>query len=137
MESETPTALEAEAIAAINGAPIDAELTAPATGAPGPTEDEILAGYQLVTTQLVEAGAASILPAWQVTSAESSKMGGAMARALLLWFPDQIIPPKYMALLAIAGVGFEIAQARRDPETGRYRPARLPPPPEKQPAAAH
>jgi hypothetical protein len=40
----------------------------------------------------------------------------------VLWFPDQIIPPKYMALLVIAGVSMEIVQKRRDPATGELRP---------------
>ena len=98
-------------------------LPAPVTG---PSEEEVLAGYQLVCTELIDSGCAAMLPAWQVTPREVSKLGTACAKALMLWFPDMIIPPKYLALLTIVGVGFEIAQARKDPDTGRYRPARVP-----------
>jgi hypothetical protein len=139
--ADTPASLEAEAIAAMNGAPIDASLPSDPAQMPdpaGPSPEEVLAGYVLVCDQLVDAGCNALVPAWKVSPREVSKLGTACAKALLLWFPDQIIPPKYMALLAIVGVGFEIAQARRDPRTGRYLPGQLPDqaPEQTGPAAA-
>lgn len=142
---DTPAALEAEAAAATAGAPPDLDpVPVPGTEGPGPfdrpiagpSDEEILAGYTLVCGEVVDLGAQSLVPAWRVTPAESGKLAGAMARALLLWFPDQIIPPKYLALLTVAGVAFEIAQARRDPASGRYFPARLPEKPAGESAAA-
>lgn len=133
--SDTPAALEAEAAAAAAAAPPDLEAPSGANtdqpGAfdrpiPGPSDEEILAGYQLICGEFVDLGANALVPAWRVTPVESGKLAGAMARALLLWFPDMIIPPKYLALLTVAGVAFEIAQARRDPQTGQYRPGKLP-----------
>jgi len=134
MFDETPAALEAEAAAATAGAPLDLEAPAPgaagaAPGLPagpaGPSEEEVVAGYTLICSELVDLGAVSLVPAWKVTPAESGKLANAMARALVLWFPDMIIPPKYLALLTVAGVAFEIAQARRDPNSGRYLPAHV------------
>lgn len=139
---ESAAQLEADAHAALAGAPLEIEAPAPdgapGTPGPGPSEEEVLAGYTLICTEVVDLGAGALVPAWKVTPAESGKMAGAIARALLLWFPDMIIPPKYLALLSIAGVAFEIAQARRD-ATGRYLPARLPEKPagEGAPAASH
>ena len=130
VDHDTPASLEAEARAAVAGAPLDLDLTAPApAGAPAPGQpspEEVEAGYTMICGELVDVAAVALVPAWKVTPAESGKLAGAMARALLLWFPDMIIPPKYLALIAIAGVGFEIAQARKDPATGRYLPGRLP-----------
>ena len=130
--SESSVQLEADLAAALAGAPPEPEVpaageVAEAPGAARPSDDEILAGYTMICTEVVDLGAGALVPAWRVTPAESGKMAGALARALLLWFPDMIIPPKYLALLAVAGVAFEIAQARKDPATGRYLPARLEP----------
>jgi hypothetical protein len=143
MQGESVQDLEREALAAVAGAPLDqvGEVLPPEVLAAGPTEAEILAGYEMVCTELLDQGCTAIVPAWQVTPHEVGRLSTACSKALLLWFPDMIIPPKYMALLVIAGVGFEIAKARRDPDTGRYRPARLPEPAGKNPdqagAAAH
>lgn len=135
--------LEREALAVAAAAPVD---PAPAPGAvpvsapiAGPTEEEVFAGYDMICTELIDSGCTALLPAWQVSPPEVSKLSAVCAKALMLWFPDMIIPPKYLALLTIAGVGFEIAQARKDPATGRYRPGRLPeraPQTLDQPAAA-
>lgn len=136
-----PAALAAEAAAAVP--PVGAEPSgsdatfaegsvAPAGGA---TEEEILAGYVLVCDVVVGQGCDALVPNWNVTPAERGKLSGAIAKALLLWFPDQIIPPKYMALLAIAGVTFEIVNARRDPVTGKLKPARVLPAQTAKPAA--
>lgn len=125
--------LEREALAAVASAPIAETIVTDqvgngvaAPGVAGPSEAEVLAGYEMVCTQLIDSGCNAIIPAWQVTPPEVSKLSTACSKALMLWFPDMIIPPKYMALLVIAGVGFDIAQARKDPNTGRYRPARFP-----------
>lgn len=132
MFDETAGSLEAEALAATAGAPADLEelprgAAGAAPGLPagpaGPTEEEILAGYTLLAGELVDLGAVTFVPAWKVTPAESGKMASALARAALLWFPDAIIPPKYLALITVAGVALEIAQARKDPTSGRYLPA--------------
>ena len=132
MDGETPASLEAEARAAIAGAPLDlsgAEATGPTGPSPAPSQprpEEIEAGYTMICGEVIDLAAGALVPAWRITPAESGKLSGACARALMLWFPDMIIPPKYLALVVIAGVGFEIAQARKDPATGRYLPARLP-----------
>lgn len=134
MLQDSPAALETEASAALAEAPVDIAVPSPeATGAiagadprgSGPTEEEVLAGYTLICGELVDVGANALVPAWRITPVESGKMAGAVARALMLWFPDMIIPPKYLALLTIAGVAFEIAQARRDPKTGGYLPTKI------------
>lgn len=121
--------LEREVLSIAAAAPVDPGADPGAVLAPpvtGPSEEEILAGYQMVCGELIDSGCQALVPAWQVTPREVSKLSTACSKALMLWFPDMIIPPKYLALLTIAGVGFEIAQARKDPETGRYRPARVP-----------
>ena len=126
--------LEREAVNIAAVAPVEASEPVPAgpglgpVPAPiaGPTEEEILAGYNMVCGELIDSGCNALLPAWQVKPAEVSKLSTACSKALMLWFPDMIIPPKYLALLTIAGVAFEIAQARKDPNTGAYLPARVP-----------
>lgn len=129
---ESTIHLQAELAAAVAGAPPEPTIEPAGDGGesgrpvPGPSDDEILAGYTLVCGEVVDLGANALVPAWRVTPAESGKMAGALARAFVLWFPDLIVPPKYLALLAVAGVAFEIAQARKDPATGRYIPAQLP-----------
>lgn len=120
-----PAALAAEADAIVGEhAPEVTPVSAPGVDASPavPTDAEVLQGYQLITDALVDRGADAIAPAWQITSEEKAAFSGACAKALLLWFPDQIIPPKYMALLVVAGVGFEIVGKRRDPKTGELKP---------------
>jgi hypothetical protein len=140
-----PAALEAEAAAAVSSADAsmahvaqvagdDAMAMAGVPGAQAATQEEILAGYVLVCDVVVGQGCDALVPAWNVTPAERGKLSGAIAKALLLWFPDQIIPPKYMALLAVAGVTFEIINARRDPQTGKLKPARVLPAQASKPA---
>lgn len=116
--------LEADAIAAAHapelppeGAPVDSQAVDT-----GNTPEQVLQGYQLVCTALVDRGADALAPAWDLTREEKGSFADACARALLLWFPDQIIPPKYMALLVVAGVGLEIVGKRRDPKTGALKP---------------
>ena len=122
--------LEREVHVAVASAPIESadplHSELPQTADPaGPSPEEVLTGYTMICTELIDSGCNALIPAWQVTAPEVSKLSTACAKALMLWFPDMIIPPKYLALLTIAGVGFEIAQARKEP-SGGYRPARLP-----------
>lgn len=129
---DTPQDLEREVLTAVASAPIAEPIvtdqaggeTAP--GVTGPSEAEVLAGYEMVCTELIDQGCTAVVPAWKVTPHEVGRLSTACSKALMLWFPDMIIPPKYMAILVIAGVGFDIAKARRDPSTGRYPPARVP-----------
>jgi hypothetical protein len=123
--------LKQDVAAALAGAPVE-EALPPGEGEPAPaaqpTEAEVLAGYVIVSTALIEAGAGAIAPAWAITPEETGKLALAMSQAALLWFPDHIIPPKYMALVVIAGVSFEIINARREP-SGKFRPLRVAQPP--------
>ena len=79
-------------------------------------------GYKILALAVVGQGYELFAPAWHVTPLEKSDMSDALVAALLLWFPDGLIPPKYMALLVIAGIGAKIAIARRDPVTGLLAP---------------
>ncbi len=144
---DTPASLEAEARAALATAPADPSAPAGSPVATGtlpvdpaqPSPEEVLEGYRLIAVEVVDVGASALVPAWRVSPEKSNKLGTAMAKAAMLWWPDMIIPPKYLALITIAGVVFEIAQDNKDPATGRYRPARLAEPVRAeaaQPAAA-
>lgn len=68
-----------------------------------------------------------LVPAWKVTDAEKQRLALAIGKALQLWFPDQVIPPKYIALLGVAGAAWSIASTRRDKETGAFMPRKLQP----------
>lgn len=119
---------EADAIAA-GAAPVADALAPeglPVDGAGAPVDmDAVRKGYQTLMLSLTETVTAAAVPAWAVTLPEKTKLADACAEALLLWFPDQIIPPKYLAVLMIANVGYEIVQARRDPATGKLKPTRV------------
>lgn len=117
--------LHAEANAAIANAPVEPVLTPDGVPVQAASQGDVLAGYKLVCAAVVSAGASALVPAWEVTEPEVDRLAGAMGQALLLWFPDMIIPPKYMALLAVAGVSFEIISARRDEKTGGIRSGRV------------
>ncbi len=82
------------------------------------------AGYEILAVTVVAQGAAVFVPAWELTQAEVRDLSDAIVRALVLWFPDGMIPAKYMAVLAILGVGLRIAEARRDPVTGQFKPTK-------------
>jgi hypothetical protein len=84
--------------------------------------------YGILSRMVVSQGAAVVIPNWKITPAETDDMAAAIVQALMIWFPDGMIPPKYMAVLAIAGVGARIAIARRDPNTGELPPRYAPPP---------
>jgi hypothetical protein len=84
--------------------------------------------YEILSRAVVSQGAAVFVPNWNITPAETDDLGAAIVQALMIWFPDGMIPPKYMAILAIAGVGARIAIARRDPVSGELPPRYAPPP---------
>jgi hypothetical protein len=93
-------------------------------------------GYKILALAVVGQGYELFAPAWHVTPLEKGDMADALVAALMLWFPDGLIPAKYMALLVIAGIGAKIAIARRDPVTGILAP-RHDPAPEATTATAH
>jgi hypothetical protein len=112
---------EADAIASEFAGVIDPAVpTAP--GEQPPSEADVLAGYRMISFAVADRGFEIIAPAWAVTTEEKTRLADAMAQALVLWFPDQPIPPKYLALLVLAGVGLEIVAARKDPVTGQLKP---------------
>lgn len=95
-----------------------AEPAAPAVNA------DAAKGYEILAMALVGQGAAVFVPAWEVTEPEVRDLSNAIVEALLLWFPDGVLPAKYIAVLAVVGVGTRIAMARRDPSTGGFKPTK-------------
>jgi hypothetical protein len=87
----------------------------------GPTP-EAIAVYQQGAVMLVGAIADNFAPNWKVTSEEKANVGNALGQALALWFPDQVIPPKYMALVSLAMAMGGLVVSRRDPSTGQLIP---------------
>jgi len=115
---ETST-LEAEANQAIAAAPqLDPAL--PPVQA-GPSIDQMGAGYAALAEAVLGGTFEVIAPAWAVTDPEKSKLAKALGTAVALWFPGEI-PEKWVALIVVAGAGFEIVAARRDPATGKLAP---------------
>ena len=86
------------------------------------------ASYEAGAFILLSQASKIVAPNWRVTDAENRDLAKVTATALALWFPDQQLPPKYAALLALAGCVYGIAESRRDPATGRIRPLRELPP---------
>jgi hypothetical protein len=120
-----PPALEAEALAALNG------VTAPTVDGQQPEEEltpaspeEIRQGYEVLFTGLVGWSAQVFAPNWAITPDETTGMSKALTGACVLWFPDQPIPAKYLAILVVAASAAQIVQARQDPETGTLKPLR-------------
>lgn len=131
---------EADAIAAQFAQPAAVDA---GTGAPAPTDqaqalaaETVQQAYDILSAAVVSQSAAVFIPNWRITPAETKDMSDAIVQALLLWFPDGMIPPKYMAVLAIAGVAARIAAVRKDPDTGELPPRYAPPPKRPAPAAA-
>jgi len=87
-----------------------------------PTPEQIREGYRVLSLAVIDRGSSVLCPAWNITADEKGSLSSACAEALALWFPDQVIPPKYMALLVVAGVTLEIIDKRRDPKTGELMP---------------
>lgn len=125
---EASLTAEADAVAqefAPAAAPADSSsstVQVDSAGARAATPEEVEQGYKLISFAVIERGAAVLAPAWNITADENDRMSTALARALVLWFPDQPIPPKYLALLVIAGTAADIVSARKDPATGKLRP---------------
>ncbi len=121
-------ALMAEVNAAVASAPVDAtQVELQPDGAQAPAEsqatpEQIQQGYEVLFTGVVGWGSQTFAPNWAVTADETHKLSGALAGACMLWFPDQPIPPKYLALLAVVATTAEIVMSRRDPETGQLKP---------------
>lgn len=87
--------------------------------------EALAASYEAAAVVLYSQAARIIAPNWNITPAETRELGHATAVALALWFPDQQLPPKYAALLALAGTAYALAESRRDPETGRLPPMKV------------
>lgn len=107
--------------------PVDGEAPPVATGEM--TQEQAQAMAQSIAPGvylIVDAAADVIAPNWQVTKDEKTKLSDAMSMAFVLWFPDLNVPPKYLALGAVAGTLFGIASARRD-ASGKMKPLREPP----------
>ena len=97
-------------------------------------------GYKILALGVVSQGAALIVPNWQVTGDEKTALADSIVQALMLWFPDGLIPPKYMALLVVAACVSTIVMSRMDAETGalppRYAPTKKDVPTTAVPSAA-
>ncbi len=65
--------------------------------------------------------AAVAVPNWTITEQQNQELAQSVSFALALWFPHEI-PPKYAALLMVGVSCYGIAQANRDPQTGKLRP---------------
>jgi len=63
-------------------------------------------------------------PNWQVTREEAAEVGEAAALAWAYWFPGPS-DPKYAALAMLGFSLWNLAESRKDPETGKYRPLRV------------
>lgn len=112
------------------GVPAD-PVTAPAIADDGVPRELTLeeiqaaaAGYEAGAFMIVSQAADVLVPAWGVTADERKALSGSISIALAAWFPNHQLPPKYMALLAVAGSMYSIVESRRDPETGKLKPRR-------------
>lgn len=125
-------ALEREAAAVDLGEPPPVEGAAPGVdqGAPGEAGQaepdaariaELAAGAEPFLHGVVAMLHASTAPAWHLDPAKHAALAKSGAYALALWFPHEL-PPKYVALVGVAGVAWSIAQDNRDPRTGAYKP---------------
>jgi len=121
-------ALMAEVNAAVASAPVDpSQVDVQSDGTQAPVEqqatpEQVQQGYEVLFTGVVGWGSQTFAPNWAVTADETHKLSNALAGACMLWFPDQPIPPKYIAVLSVVAVAAEIVMSRRDPETGQLKP---------------
>lgn len=90
-----------------------------------PTPEEILKGYVLIATPVVEGIARAAAPNWKLEPAKKTRLAEAIAQAAVLWFPDQVLPPKWAVLLVVADAVMEIAADNYDAELGDYRPLKI------------
>lgn len=98
------------------------------TGAePSPEEiQRMAAGAKPVVAGVLAALHGVVAPAWVVEPQKMAALVDASSLALAYWFPAEL-PPKYVALVMVAGALYGIAQDNRDPATGAYKPRYAPP----------
>lgn len=131
-------ALEREASSIPLGDPPPAEPGAPGAdgaqpgaadaGAGEPTAEriaELAAGVEPFVHGLVDVLHANLAPNWRIAPEKQTALAKSGALALALWFPHEL-PPKYLALMAVAGCAWSIAQDNRNPQTGAYQPRYAP-----------
>lgn len=123
-------ALSLEARRVVDSAPAD-DLAPSADAPPSPagevvaSPEEIKKGYIAIADLLVERVHKSAAPNWAFKPEKRAALTDALATAAMLWFPDGIIPPKYLALLVLAQAIDAIASDNYDEGTGAYRPLKL------------
>lgn len=69
-----------------------------------------------------------IAPNWRLSALERDQVSSSLALALAAWFPDDVIPLKYLVLLNVGASVWNLAASRRDPRTGKFIPMRIAPP---------
>lgn len=142
MSGDNLVSVDAPALASeADAIPLPAEATtqvagegAPAPGVPGvpgePTLEELdlaARNYEGTTAIAVNGLADVLAPNWQISGEQRGSLAHVSAMALAAWFPDHRLPIKYAVLTMVGASLFDIANANRDPETGRLRPLRLKP----------
>lgn len=114
----TPEQLQAEIDSAVAMAPAPPD---PGAVPVGPSVEDMGAGYSMIAVAVLDTACELTVPAWEVTTDEKNKLADAIGNACALWFPGEI-PPKWAALIVLAGAAGQIAMARRDPGTGGLKP---------------
>jgi hypothetical protein len=117
-----PAQLVHEANAAMLDAPLDPVMGADGAPAPaGPSAEDMAKGYAMLGKAALGVICEATVPNWEVNDIEQSKIADALGAACALWFPDEV-PPKYAALIVLAGAIGQVAISRRDPATGAFIP---------------
>jgi hypothetical protein len=129
--------LAAEASAIDLGAPppsgdqVDAgagQAGAAPDGEPSPERiAELAAGAEPLVHGLVDLLHSNLAPNWRLVPEKHAALAKSGALALALWFPHEL-PPKYVALVAVAGCVWAVAQDNKNPVTGEYQPRHAPQP---------
>jgi hypothetical protein len=96
---------------------------------------EFAAGAEPFVGGMLSALHGVVAPNWVIVPARQEALTKAAALALAYWFPHEI-PPKYLALIMVAGALHGIAQDNKDPKTGAYKPLHVPPKKETDDAPA-
>lgn len=120
--------LEADQVAA-DYAPAPADAAAAAVDPNAPpviSTEDAEKGYRMLALAVVGQSCLLFVPAWRVSIEEQTTVSDAMVQALLLWFPDGLIPAKYLALLVLASAVGTVALSRIDPKTGELPPRHAP-----------
>lgn len=98
---------------------------APIGGDPSPEQvATATANHRPVVGIAINTIADTLLPNWKITSEERGQLTEAISVALAHWIPEAGIPPKYMALVAVAFTGYQIANARRNAD-GTWTPRKI------------